>query len=281
MTEIVNVEQAAAWDGSEGDHWAEHADRYERAAWRHEARLVDPALIRDGDRIVDLGCGTGKSTRDAARLATGGSALGIDLSSRMLAEARARAAAEGIANVEFEQADAQVHRFEPGAYDLAISSFGVMFFNDPVAAFANVRTSLRDDGRLAVLVWREMRRNVWVQLFRNALAMGRELPEPPPVGPHPFGLADPDHVTGILGDAGFGDVSFMPIDEPIEFGSDTDDAFTFAKGAGIVEGLTHDLDASAKAEALDKLRAALAEHATSEGVLLPTSAWLVTARAAS
>jgi SAM-dependent methyltransferase len=275
---IVNVEQAAAWDGKEGAHWAEHADRYEHAGRRQERHLLEAGVMEPGDRVLDIGCGTGKSTRDAARVVADGSAHGVDLSARMLEEARARSAAEGLTNVRFEQADAQVHPFDTGAYDAVISSYGTMFFGDPVAAFGNIGAALRPGGRLAMLVWRELARNEWVREIRGALAAGRTLPEPPPEAPTPFALADADRVRRILGAAGFTDVALDAVDEPLEFGADADDAYAFVSKVGIVDGLTHDLDEATRAGALAELRAVLAAHETEEGVLLGTSSWLVTAR---
>ena len=280
MLTIANVEQAAAWDGSEGAHWTEHAARYERAGWRHEKHFDEAGLIGASDRVLDIGCGTGKSTRDAARQAHEGSALGVDLSASMLERGRELAAAEGLTNVEFVQADAQVHPFEAGAFDVAISSFGVMFFNDPVAAFANIGAALTPQGRLAVYAWREIGRNEWVSEMRDALAVGRQLGEPPPDAPTPFSLADPDRVRRILGAAGFTDVALEPVDEPLEFGADADDAYGFMSGVGIVHGLTQDLDDAKKAEALAALRATVDAHETPDGVLFGTSAWLITARRA-
>ena len=128
--------------------------------------------------------------------------LGVDLSSRMLDDARRRSAHEGLTNVEFLRADAQVHPFEPGAYDLAISVFGAMFFADPVAAFANIGRSLRPGGRIAFLAWQRFEDNEWLTAIFDALAAGRDLPTPQPGSPGPFGLADPDAVTTILRDAG-------------------------------------------------------------------------------
>ena len=147
MVAIANVEMAAIWDGEEGDEWTENADRYD-ATDRWIARRFEAEVpIEPTDRILDIGCGTGKSTRDAARRAWSGSVLGVDLSSRMLDDARRRSEHDGLHNVEFLLADAQVHPFEPNAYDLAISVFGAMFFADPVAAFSNIRRSLRPGGR--------------------------------------------------------------------------------------------------------------------------------------
>src|SRR3712207_2152547 len=135
---IANEEMAAAWDGPEGDHWTEHAVRYESVGLGYWDALAAAVDIQSDDHIVDVGCGTGRSTRDAARLAKAGRVLGVDLSSRMLERARAAAGAEGLTNVRFEQADAQVHPFERRAFDLVMSSFGAMFFDDPVAAFTNL-----------------------------------------------------------------------------------------------------------------------------------------------
>lgn len=275
--EIANVEQAAAWDGHEGDMWTEHADRYDRASRRHWQRFLDASLIKGDSDVLDVGCGTGKATRDVARLAAQGSVLGVDLSAVMLGRAREQSEAAGLTNVTFEQGDAQVHPFEAGAFDVAMSSFGAMFFNDPVAAFTNIGRGVRPGGRLALLVWRELQRNEWLMELRGALAMGRDLPIPPPEAPTPFSLADPDRVRGIFGPAGYADVGFEPIDEPMEIGRDVDDAYAFSETMGIVEGLSHDLDADAKAEAMDNIRKLLVQHETSDGVLLGSSAWLITA----
>lgn len=275
---IANVDMAAAWDGHEGELWTEHAERYEAVGRRIWGVFLSRRPIADGDEVLDIGCGTGKSTVDAARLSGTGSVLGVDLSGQMLDHARKRAAAEGLTNVRFEQADAQVHPFERDAFDVAISSFGTMFFADPVAAFTNIGSALRPGGKLAMLSWQELQRNEWILALREALALGRALPEPPLSAPGPFGLADPDHVRRVLSAAGFEDVRLDSIEEHLEIGADGDDAFTFVRTFGMVEGLTQDLDDASKAKALDQVRAMLAAHGTAEGVLMRASAWLITAR---
>jgi SAM-dependent methyltransferase len=276
---IANVEMARAWDGEEGDDWTVHAHRYEAASERIGTHLDLAGLIEPTHRVLDVGCGTGKATLDAARIASAGGAVGVDLSSRMLAYARERARAEGVANAEFLQADAQVHSFEPATFDVAISLFGAMFFNDAAGAFANVNRALAEGGRLALLAWRPLEENEWLMAIRGALAMGRELPAPPANGPGPFGLAAPDAVRTTLGGAGFVDVDVTPIDEPVWLGADRNDAWTFVRsGMGIVRGLTKDLDEATKRQALDRLRATIDGYETTEGVLLPSAAWLITAR---
>ena len=276
--EVVNIDQAAAWDGHEGDVWTEHADRYDRASSRIWKRFVDAELVGSTDRVLDVGCGTGGPTRDIAHVATNGEVTGIDLSTRMLELARQRCTDEGLDNVTFVRGDAQVFPFEPEQLDVAISSFGSMFFSDPVAAFTNIGGGLRRGGTLALLAWRALHENEWLMSLRAALAVGRELPTPPPGAPTPFALADPERVRTILKTAGFQRVDLEPIDEQIELGADASEALAFAKTMGIVEGLTHGLDAPPRAEAMSNLANLFHERATADGVLLGSAAWLITAR---
>jgi SAM-dependent methyltransferase len=196
MTTIANTEMAAAWDGPEGEHWAANAAYYENVADRLWDRFLAEVRVQPRDEVLDIGCGTGASSRSVARLAPEGRVVGIDLSSPMLARAREAAERDGLRNLEFVQGDAQVHPFPADAFDLAMSSHGAMFFNDPVTAFANIRSALRPDARLAMTAWRPLRENEWLVAIRTALAAGRDLPEPLPGMPGPFGLADADHVAG-------------------------------------------------------------------------------------
>ena len=272
---IVNVEMAAAWDGAEGEQWAAQADRYEATGTRYGEALLRAAAVRPTDTILDIGCGTGSSTRELARLAASGAVLGVDLSTKMLQYARDVAEREGLTNVSFEQADAQVHPFPEGAFDIAVSSFGAMFFADPVAAFANIRRSLRPAGRLAVLAWREFADNEWITAIRDALAVGRTFPMPAAGAPGPFGLADRAQTDGILAAAGFDDIGFERLEEPIFLGADADDAFSFVSTFGMTRGLTQDLDDAGRAAALEALHACMRAHETSDGVLFGGSAWLV------
>ncbi len=195
----------------------------------------------------------------------------------MLAVARSRAAQQGLTNVRFERADAQVHTFDSAAVDLVVSVFGAMFFDEPVAAFGNFRGALAPDGRLAMLVWRELARNEWVFAVREALAAGRQLQEPPRDAPGPFSFADRDRVRQILEAAGFRDVSFQAVDEPVDLGRDLDAAYAFVRDLGVTHGLLQDLDEQTALTALDELKEALSRRATPEGVLLGASSWLVTA----
>src|SRR5215207_8995048 len=276
--DTANPEQAAAWNGDEGENWARNAARYERSGVRHRPHLINGTILAQGDRVLDIGCGTGRSTIEAARFVGDGSALGVDLSGAMLACARQQAAAEGVGNATFLQADAQICAFEQGAFDVAISETGAMFFGDPVAAFTNIGSALGRHGRLALLAWRELQRNEWLVAIRGAVALGRKLPVPPPDAPgHPFSLADPDRVRSIVGDAGFASITFDPVDEPVEMGSDADDAFGFFAGSAIVNWLLDGVDEAGRAQAMDKLRTVFRNAETAKGVLLGSSAWLISA----
>ncbi|TQS20719.1 class I SAM-dependent methyltransferase [Microbispora hainanensis] len=154
MTTPVNVAQENAWNGEEGRRWTEHHRHLDRMAEPANEHLFAGAGIAESDRVLDIGCGTGQTTRIAARHARRGQVVGIDLSAPMLELARRIAAEESLANITFERGDAQVHPFPSRRFDVAISRAGVMFFDDPVAAFANIRRSLRQQGRLAFLCHR-------------------------------------------------------------------------------------------------------------------------------
>ncbi len=189
-------------DGPAVRHGPATANRPGPVDYDAELRLYNEVLrralgVRRHDQVLDVGCGTGQTTREAARMATAGSALGVDLSARMIDRAREFALAEGLRNVTFERADAQVHRFPPKHFDLTISRFGTMFFDDPVAAFANIGRALRPAGRLVMAVWQGHERNQWDLAIRRSLE-GFEGPGPvAPQGPGPFSLADPRTVQGI------------------------------------------------------------------------------------
>jgi SAM-dependent methyltransferase len=206
-----------------------------------------------------------------------GSALGVDLSSAMLAVARRRATAEGVSNVDFRRADAQVHEFDPATFDVVISRFGVMFFEDRTAAFANIAAALRPGGRLALLVWQDIRKNEWIMTARETLAAGRDLPMPPAGAPGPMAMADPDDVRSLLSGAGFGSIGFTSIEKPVWFGADAEAAYEFVGEIGIVKGLSDDLEPDARAAAHERLRAALRAHETPEGVRFDSGVWLISA----
>jgi SAM-dependent methyltransferase len=277
MAEIANVDQAASWDGPEGAHWSTNADRYDTCLREHLALLEATAGVGDDDRVLDIGCGNGTSTLNAARAAVRGHVVGIDLSTEMLARARDAASAAGLANVEFVAGDAQVYPFDPASFDVVISRFGVMFFADPVAAFTNVARALKPGGRIAWIVWRSLGENEFFSEVRAALAVGRDLPAPPSGVPSPFGLADRDYTERTLAEAGLASIELTPVNPRYFAESDADRAYEFVRGTGFTRFATQDLDEPDRERAFAALRQMLATHATSDGVVFDSACWLVTA----
>jgi SAM-dependent methyltransferase len=273
----VNAEQTAEWGGSAAEHRIRHADLVDAEVRLHNERFRDAAGVGPRDRVLDVGCGTGQSTRDAARAAVAGSALGVDLSALMIERARQLSDKEELGNVTYQQADVQVHRFPPEHFDLCISLFGAMFFADPVAAFTNIGHALRPAARLVLLVWQDRDRNEWSSAIRQTLAAGTATPAPPARGPHPFSLADPAIAEGILAAAGFAEVSFTDVHEPVYYGPDSAIAYDFVLGLRSTKDLLANLDAATAEHALQRLRAILAAHTTDSGVFFDSRAWIITA----
>jgi SAM-dependent methyltransferase len=271
----TNAEQAKAWDGDEGDYWADHAERFETTTSRYDRHLLAAAGLTAASHVIDVGCGTGDTARAAAATARTGTVLGIDLSHRMLAVARRRAELAGIDNVRFVPGDAQIYPFDPATADVVISKTGTMFFGDPVAAFGNLGRALAPGGRLAVLVWQPVADNEWFREITTALAAGRKLPMPPPDAPGPFSMSDPSRVRGIVEAAGFGDLALDDLREPMDFGPDATSAYEFA--LGLLDWMLDGLDATGRAVALDALRATMTRHETDSGVDFGSAMWLVTA----
>jgi SAM-dependent methyltransferase len=275
---VANVEMAAAWDGDDGDEWARDWQRYDSAVADHHATLLAAAAVGASERVLDVGCGNGQATRDAARAASEGEALGVDLSSQMIDRARELAVAEGVANARFERADAQVHPFAASTYDAVISRFGSMFFADPVAAFSNIGAALRPGGRLVMIVWRPVAENEWLSGIFSALADGRDLPMPRNGAPGPAGLADPDQTRDRLAAAGFAGIDISAVDHPVRLGTNGDDAYDFFRQTGVVRGMTGGLDPAGRDRALGALHAMMTEHETADGVQFQSACWLVQAR---
>jgi SAM-dependent methyltransferase len=251
---------------------------YDGELTRYGAVLRRAWAVQRHDRVLDVGCGTGQTTREAARMALAGSALGVDLSALAIERARKLARAEGLSNVTFERVDAQAHSFAQGYFDLAISRFGTMFFDDPVAAFGNIGRALRPAGRLVMVVWQAHDRNEWDVAIHQALAGPAGPTAVAGEGPDPFSLADPTTVEGILRAAGFADIGLTDVHEPIYYGPDTTAALAWVRGFGCTNEFLKRLDPPAAARALARLRDMLAARMSDEGVWFDSRAWIVTAR---
>ncbi len=245
---------------------------------RLTARLLAEAQIQDGENVLDVGCGCGDATILAARATGSGHALGADFSRILVAEARRLAAAAGAANARFEVADVQVHPFRAGIFDVVLSSFGVMFFDDPAAAFGNLRKALRRGGWLAFLCWGTREENpIFTFGFAGAAAiLGlRELPGPSAA----FSLADTGRVGALLGDAAFGSIECAKADESMLVGRDVDDVLGYERAFPIAAEILAGLSPAQAAELTRQVRERLVAYASPEGVTMPGAAWLVTAQA--
>lgn len=239
---------------------------YDAELRRYQERLRAAADVRPGDHVLDVGCGTGLATREAARAAgPAGSALGVDHSAAMVERARALTAADGPGNARFLLADAAAHPFPPARFDLGLSRFGTMFFADPVAAFGHLGRALRPGARLVQLVWQARGHQEWAAVVRRALGA-----DPPRAGADPFSLADPATVTGVLTRAGFADVRLTDLREPVWYGPDT------AAATEAVLGLRRP-DPADVDRARAALLAAIAPYETADGVWFGARAWLVEA----
>ncbi|MFE3716726.1 class I SAM-dependent methyltransferase [Streptomyces cyaneofuscatus] len=278
MPDVVNTEQAQAWNGPEGAHWARNQDRWNAVNEGFDEPLLDAAGIAGDHRTLDLGCGSGQTTRRAALRAPRGHALGLDLSGPMLAEARIRAEREGVTNASFVQGDTQVHPFEEGWFDAAVSRYGVMFFADPVAAFGNVRRALRPGARLAFITPAEAELNGWV----TAMASLRDFL---PIGdfgapglPGMFSLAAPDRIREVLDAAGFTSIDAVRTQVYGTWGRGAEDAAALLLDTGPGRHLMEQADPATRTRARRTLTDHLRAHETADGtVRLLSTSWLVTA----
>ena len=249
---------------------------YDSELQRHHAVLRRAWDIGPRDRVLDIGCGAGQTTCDAARLASTGSALGVDIAAPMIARARERAEAQGLGNVAFVCGDAAAHPFPARAFDVVISRFGTMFFAEPVAAFAHLARALRHGGRLTMLVWQAAERNDWAMSIRRALAT--VAPVAPPKALAAFSLGDPDIVERTLDAAGLADITLTGVNEPVYYGADVAAALGWVCGFSTTAAALQQMATAEREHALAALREMLAAHDTGNGIWLGSRAWLATAR---
>lgn len=251
----------------------DRADFYDAELKRHNEHLRAAASVGVRDRVLDIGCGAGQSTREAARVAVEGHAIGVDTSSEMLEVARRRSNEAGLRNVAFEQGDAQHHAFLAAEFDLCISRFGVMFFADPTVAFVNIARAMRPGARLVWMVWQSQERNEWSGAIRRALAPGTAASADVLT---PFSLGGPTIATDLLSTAGFASIDFTDVREPVFYGPDVDRAFDALVHLYLVKDALARTD-EAPNKALPRLRDLLEAHMTADGVLFDSRAWIITA----
>jgi SAM-dependent methyltransferase len=271
------AEQAAFWKGAGGQGWLAAYRRIQRSLIDINKAVLALAAAQPGERLIDVGCGTGDTTAAlAASVASAGQVLGLDISEPLIEVARA----QNLANATFAVGDATVHPFEAGAADLVFSRFGVMFFGEPVQAFRNLHRALKPTGRLAFVCWRTPQENPWGLVpVRAAAPFLPPLQRPGPEEPGQYSFGDRHRVERILKESGFVGTTLEPLDLPIYMGQDVAEVVANADRFGPLARPF----AEATPDAADKARAAIAEAlaplARPDGVRLPGACWLVTARA--
>lgn len=277
-----NAEQIRYWNEVAGPKWVALHEQIDVQIRPLGHMTMDRARLAPGERVIDVGCGCGNTTLDLARrVGPTGKALGIDLSTMMLARARETAAAAGAANVEFRQADAQTHPFEAGSFDVVFSRFGVMFFADATAAFRNLLGALRPGGRLAFVCWQALSENPWMLVpLAAALPHLPPIPLPDPNGPGPFGFADQNRVRLFLEGAGFRDVGFESVNEAIDVGgkADLDQVVDFALQMGPLGAVLRKSEPAARDSVFAAVRDAIKPYQTADGIRMSSAAWIVTGR---
>jgi ubiquinone/menaquinone biosynthesis C-methylase UbiE len=276
-----NADQIAYWNGPGGQRWARRQQVQDVLLKPIADILIDRARPKAGERIVDVGCGSGFTTLAfAEKVGSSGHVLGVDVSGPMLEQARANAPAD--APVEFTLADATVYPFKPESVDLVTSRFGVMFFADPAKSFSNMYGALRPSGRLAFACWREPRENPWMMTPLQAVYKhAPRLPQQGPEDPGPFSFASEARVNRILDAAGFKAVAMEPCNLALDIaiGGGLEAAVRGALDIGPASRALEDQPASVREAATHSIREALAPHVKGNTVPLPAAIWIVTARA--
>lgn len=283
MPETANTEQRDFWNSDDSREWVESPDHFDEMLAPFSAMVLERVALMPGEQVLDVGCGNGALTLEAARVVgDDGAAVGIDLSAPMIENAGRRAADVGVTNVRFLAADAQVSKLG-GPFDAAVSRFGIMFFDDPDAAFANVASSLAPDGRLEVVCWAPAIENEWVAVPMAAAIEAIGPPEgglPEPDQPGPFRYAEPGTLLDSLERSGFADAAAERIETPMLLAGRGSFAHVleFLGNSGMFRALLGDVAPEVRATALDAVGEALTPFRADDGVRIGAAVWLVGAR---
>ena len=276
----MNADMAEYWNGRPANVWVTEAERFDTMLHPFGRRLLAAIALEPDERVLDVGCGNGAVSLEAARIVgPGGSVTGLDLSAPMLEVARRRAKEDGV-DVNFVQGDAQTATFDE-PFDAVASRFGVMFFDDPEVAFANLARATRPSGRLCFVCWQEMLVNEWLTVPAMAMVAHVGIPElPEPGAPGPFSLADAQRTSGLLESAGWTEVTVEGHKDGMRVGRDPEDVMGFMLSDEMGRRLADGKDPEAVRAGVEAALEALRPYATPEGVVLAGAYWLVTARKA-
>lgn len=272
----------ADWAGSSGELWYVNRARLDRMLLPLGRVAIAEADVKPGEAILDIGCGPGTTCFTLAQQAgDSGEVTGIDISPQLLEAANSDPRKSS--NVHFLLGDAATAALPSAHFDLLFSRFGVMFFDDPIAAFTHLRTALKPDGRLVFLCWRSVPENEWTRLPFSASRHILDFPETHPLLPGPFAFADPDHVRTILASAGFSRIAVSPFDDDVTFGEGAthieaiDDAVDHLCGLGMLARAMSTQPEETQAAIRNAVRAALSEKPPTPFVRLGAATWIVTA----
>ncbi|HVT22902.1 MAG TPA: class I SAM-dependent methyltransferase [Mycobacteriales bacterium] len=270
-----NATQRNDWNTESGLRWAADADRRDRVLVPVLEMLLDAAGLRPGEDVLDVGCGCGTATLGAAARSRGGTALGVDISHPMLEVARARAS--GVEGVTFLEADAQTCDFDQ-SFDLVISRFGTMFFDDARGAFRNVRRAVRGGGRLCIATWQSLDANEWLRLPGAVLGRYAELPAGHGTDAEMFSQAEPAAVEAMLSAAGWRDIRIDAVAVDLPFGRDVDDAVDYLATTGPGRRILQEIEVSDHPAALAAVAVALQDYLRDGMVRLSAGINIVHAR---
>lgn len=272
-----NAAQIEYWNATAGETWAQFQELLDRQIEPLGLAAIDMLGPKEGERIIDIGCGCGQTSLALAnRVGPPGSVVGVDISKPMLDVARRRPRPAPELRVDFRQLDAQTGDLGYGIFDAAFSRFGVMFFSDPVAAFANICSALKPGGRLAFVCWRPLRENPWMLApLQAALPFIPPVQPPDPTAPGPFAFADASRVRSILADAGFVSVTINAFDADIG-GGDIEQTLKLTLRVGPLGAALRE-HPELENNVSDAVRNILTNYATPNGVLMPTAVWIVLA----
>lgn len=270
----TNQEQIEFWNGEAAETWVRSQAQVDAMLAPLSEIALARANPRPGERAIDIGCGCGTTTLALAEQGT--SVWGIDVSVPMLAHARGRA--QGLDNVAFSQTDAATQTYTPD-HQLLFSRFGVMFFDDPAAAFANLRTALTEDGRLVFICWQKPSANAWMSVAGQAVQpfLPQPATPPDPQAPGPFAFADPDYIRDLLLEAGYVRISVESVTTLLHLGDDLDSVMAAQSEIGPLARAIAELEGESRDQALAAARQALAPHVTDAGLDLGAACWLVAA----
>lgn len=280
--EEINADMLAFWNGQGGRTWVDRQAHTDITLSSVTRALLAFAAPCTGERVLEVGCGCGAPTLEFTRtVGPSGRVAALDISGPMLAEGKARAKAAGICNIDWRQADPATA--ELNEYDLLTSAFGTMFFGDPENAFAHMRRAAKPDARMAIVCWRPLAENPWMEVPMNAVAGHLPpRPKPAPHAPGMFAFADPERVAEILTASGWAPPSFEKLDAVLDIaaGRGLEEAVIQSTQIGAINSWLRNQSAEVVSTAIASLREALAPYVDSASVRLPGAMWLVSSRPA-